>query len=299
MDLGPEGVHVISKYLMEPLAILSKLCLSNNHFIGREAGEALSNMLAINSTLLELDVSSAMQVGSPGYKQIAHQHEVGADGPDFGCAIAPGLVANQTLTSLDVSHNYLVCQSSGIEGVQNKGDLVEYQGSQRPVAQSSSKKYHVWVFDGISRFADAIKNNKALTQLNIEKNSLGAEGAKRVASALESNAVLTQLNAAHNNLGEMVLPEGWTVVGSLYHFGEKYKHAGGTERKIHPGTAEGAIALASAVKGNCVLTSLNLSTNCLLSEGGATPFADALKSNRVLLKLNLSENGLLTPLSGE
>ena len=155
------------------------------------------------------------------------------------------------------------------------------------------------MFDGIQDFANAIKNNKALTQLNIEENALGAEGTKRVASALESNAVLTQLNAAHNNLGEMVLPEGWTVVGSLYHSGEKYKHAGGTERKIHPGTAEGAIALASAVKGNCVLTSLNLSTNCLLSEGGATPFADALKSNRVLLKLNLSENGLLTPISGE
>ena len=94
---------------------LVKLNMSNNELYdgdGAPAGKALSDMLAANSTLKELDISNSAKYSSS------------KGGPSFAKAFAVGLSANGALASLDLSQNSVpeseanqikaVCQSKGI-----------------------------------------------------------------------------------------------------------------------------------------------------------------------------------------
>jgi hypothetical protein len=73
---------------------------------------------------------------------------------------------------------------------------------------------------------------------------------------------LTVLNLANNNLGELVLIDGWTK-GCV----DEYTHADGRKQKEPPGTPEGVIAIANAIKDMRLLSSVNLLNNNLREEG--------------------------------
>jgi hypothetical protein len=68
------------------------LSLKNNMLATKEAGEALAQALASNSTLKELDVSDNWE---------------GGDGPGFAQELAIGIKDNGALTSLNLSSNNL------------------------------------------------------------------------------------------------------------------------------------------------------------------------------------------------
>jgi hypothetical protein len=76
------------------------------------------------------------------------------------------------------------------------------------------------------------------------------------------------LNLALNNLGGLVLPEGWKEEQvEAYGWGFGFTHIDGRQQRETPGTPEGIIILADAIKDMGALTSLNLASNSI---GGYT-----------------------------
>jgi hypothetical protein len=100
------------------------------------------------------------------------------------------------LLRLDVSNNQLVSDSGWID-VDNhgfkEGDMVDYNGAQCPVFQKTDSSYKVRDISGISVLAEAIKENGAMTSLNLASNMIGSEGAKLVAEAVKVSAVAVVL----------------------------------------------------------------------------------------------------------
>jgi hypothetical protein len=91
-------------------------------------------------------------------------------------------------------------------------------------------------------------------------------GAIAIANAIKDMRVLTSLNLASNNLGELVLPDGWSIKNKGWSY-QKYVHADGREQKDHPGKPKDVIALANAIPDMRAMTSLSLASNSLGVEG--------------------------------
>ncbi|KAF9201931.1 hypothetical protein BGZ59_002435, partial [Podila verticillata] len=102
--------------------------------------------------------------------------------------------------------------------------------------------------------AKTLRANSTLTILNLQSNSIGANGAQALAEALKTNSTLTTLNLDNNLIGD-----------------------------------NGAQALAEVLKTNSTLTTLNLDNN-RIGDNGAQALAEALKTNSTLTTLNLQEN---------
>jgi hypothetical protein len=94
----PEGIVALANVIpdMEALSVLS---LKSNNIATKEAGKALAQALAANSTLKELDVSSNMWEDEYGHKR--------GDGPGFARELAVGIKDNGTLLSLNLASNYI------------------------------------------------------------------------------------------------------------------------------------------------------------------------------------------------
>ena len=90
------------------------------------------------------------------------------------------------MTSLNISNNSLgeLVLPEGWTTKTNYGAVVGYKhtdGRERKEPPEGSSP------DGAIALADAIKNNGALTSLNLASNRLGAEGAKHVAKAIKGH----------------------------------------------------------------------------------------------------------------
>ena len=85
---------------------------------------------------------------------------------------APSIPAIRALTSLNISNNNLVPVPLPTTSSDTDTDGEDEGG---------------FDFSGIQALADAIRNNRALTSLNLASNSLGAKGAKHVAEAIKVN----------------------------------------------------------------------------------------------------------------
>jgi Ran GTPase-activating protein (RanGAP) involved in mRNA processing and transport len=136
------------------------------------------------------------------------KNEIIAEG---GKALAEGLKGNQVMTELNIAGNTLTLNAS------------------RTAYDDMS---------GVTAVAKAISGMGALTQFDISKNNIRAEGGKVLAEALKCNHVLTAINISSNNLAYMA--EG-TWVGDM----------------------SGIIAIADAIPDMRALTSLNISDNNL------------------------------------
>jgi hypothetical protein len=53
---------------------------------------------------------------------------------------------------------------------------------------------------GITAWADALKANTSITELNLAKNGINANDARILAPAISDNGAMTSLNLASNNL---------------------------------------------------------------------------------------------------
>jgi Ran GTPase-activating protein (RanGAP) involved in mRNA processing and transport len=98
---------------------------------------------------------------------------------------------------------------------------------------------------GVSRFCQALSQNKHITSLDLENCGIDDTGALALAQVLAVNRSITRLNLSHNNIG-----------------------------------SKGGFALATALKYNNVLDTLNLAGNPLRPQVGSA-VADALKHNMV------------------
>jgi hypothetical protein len=90
-----------------------------------------------------------------------------------------------------------------------------------------------------------------------------------LADALKDNGALTALNLADNNLGKVVPPEGWSCGYHGDYSGIKfYKHTDGRETKngTPEGTTSGAIVIAAVIPDMRALAKLDMSRNTIGAE---------------------------------
>jgi hypothetical protein len=106
--------------------------------------------------------------------------------------------------------------------------------------------------------------NIVLKQLDLSNCNMLVESTKAFAVGIRDNGALTALNLANNNLGKMVPPEGWSYgYQSDYSGNEFYKHTDGRKMKngTPEGTTSGAIAIAAVIPDMRAISSVNLLKN--------------------------------------
>ncbi|CAF4189268.1 unnamed protein product, partial [Adineta steineri] len=121
-----------------------------------------------------------------------------------------------------------------------------------------------------------------LTSLNIDKNSIGQQGAKYLANSLQQNKTLTTLSLCHNQLGDngvQYLTDGLRHNKTLITINLDKNLIGD----------QGAKRLADVLRHNTTLTTLSLNEN-QIEDGGIKRLADALRHNTTLTMLNLKDN---------
>jgi Ran GTPase-activating protein (RanGAP) involved in mRNA processing and transport len=142
------------------------LALKSNDLGTKEAGEALGEMLKRNSVLKELDLSDNRNYGEAG------------DAAGFAQGISKGLADNGALTSLNMSANGL----KGAEAGKALGDAI----AANTVLKELDISGGLWRCDVefLQSFSVGLRDNGAMTSLNLASNALGVEGAKIIAACL-------------------------------------------------------------------------------------------------------------------
>jgi Ran GTPase-activating protein (RanGAP) involved in mRNA processing and transport len=157
--------------------------------------------------------------------------------------------------------------------------------------------------DDAAILASELLDKGALSSLDVSSNILRADGAKALATALESNHAITVLNVGSNQLwrnnsakdmsGIIALSSAIKDMGALSVLSLKGNRLG----------ADGGKALAEGLKGNNVITELNIADNDLTNYGkdisGIIALADAFTDMGALSKLLLKDNQLLTKEGGK
>jgi Leucine-rich repeat (LRR) protein len=134
-------------------------------------------------------------------------------------------------------------------------------------------------------------SDKTLTELDVSGIGFGAEGAKLVAQYISDNGALTSLNLSANELGQPVVPEGWSHGYHGDYSGSKFwKHTDGRRQNEKPGKPEGIIAIANAIKDMRALSVLSLKKNNLCNQEAGKALSEMLAVNTVLKELDVSEN---------
>jgi hypothetical protein len=92
---------------------------------------------------------------------------------------------------------------------------------------------------GITAWADALKPNTSITELNLAKNKINANDTKILAPAISDNGALTSLNLASNGIGGhkdgpfssfIVTPEGTAALSPIVHTSCTVSHIAGDIR---------------------------------------------------------------------
>jgi hypothetical protein len=102
-------------------------------------------------------------------------------------------------------------------------------------------------------------NKGGETELDMSGKMKGAGDAIMLAAEIIDNGALSSLNLAENSLGELVLPAGWKKTA----YEAEWIHSDRSKVTDNPGKPEGSIAIATAIPDMRALTSLNLSSNSL------------------------------------
>jgi hypothetical protein len=137
-------------------------------------------------------------------------------------------------------------------------------------------------------------NNSNETELDMGCKMHGVGDAIMLIAEVVDNVATTSLNLASNSLGGLVLPAGWTKDWMYVQFeGYGYKHTDGREQKDPPegSKAEGIIAIANAIPSMGAMTKFDISSNDIRAEGGKA-LAAGLKGNPMITELNISSNRL-------
>ena len=124
------------------------------------------------------------------------------------------------------------------------GDMLKGNSTLKELDLSSNRDYYAGATDGpgfAQELADGIKDNGALSSVNVLFNNIGTEQAQALANILKEHPTLKSLCGNKGNETELDMS------------GEPYKRLG----------AEGAIMLAPEIIDNGAMTSLNVSNNSL------------------------------------
>jgi hypothetical protein len=151
---------------------------------------------------------------------------------------------------------------------------------------------------GIITLAGAIRDMRALTRLDISNCSLAAEGGKALAAGLKGNQGLIKLNLAGNALGVLADRSDYDISGVIA-IADAIPDMGALSvlsLKSNNLRAAGCKTLAKGLKGNQVITELNIADNNLANSGsdmsGVIALADAIPDMGAMTSLNLASNSL-------
>jgi hypothetical protein len=186
------------------------------------------------------------------------------------------LVQLSTISHLDISGCNL-----GAKGGFHLADVIKDMGALLVLSLKDNK---LATKEGGKALAQALASNSTLKELDVSSNTWKENGNPRgdgpgfvqeLAVGIKDNGALTSLNLANSNLGQLVLPVGWTKEWMCEKFGgDGYKHIDGREQKEDPSRPEGIIALASAIKDMGAISLVGLSGNGL-ERKGALAICDA------------------------
>jgi hypothetical protein len=156
------GIIAIADVIPD-MGALSKLVMPRNNIHGAEAGKAFADMLAQNTVLKELDLSS-QECGFGGWALDAA----------FAKEFAVGISDNRAMTVLNLANNQLgkLVLPEGWSEKYGNGPMYGYthtDGREQKGAPEGAKP------EGIIALANAIPDMRALVKLDISSNSIGDE----------------------------------------------------------------------------------------------------------------------------
>jgi hypothetical protein len=164
----------------------------------KDAGKALASALARNSVLTELDVSS-----QPSSRVMSG--DSWDDGPGFAQELAVGISDNGVLTSLDIDDNDMpadlyqqIVQKVGCNKLMPL--LVDTILTQLSVIDVSGIGFRS---EGAVAVATYISDNRALSSVNLLKNTIGVAQAKNLVSILKEHPTLKSLCGNKDNETEL------------------------------------------------------------------------------------------------
>jgi Leucine-rich repeat (LRR) protein len=281
------GVVAIADVIGDMRA-LTRLDISKNQLFNRNgtaAGKILRDMLAVNSTIQELDVSgNALFSNSRG-------------GPSFAKALSVVISDNGALLVLDVSSNKL---TQGAETFYNNGNHRGYETDMTGACCNCLLPLtEIAAVIGIIALADAIPDMGGILSLNLLKNGIGVEQARALVIILKEHSTLKSL--CGNNGDETELDMSNKMKGAedaIMLAAEIIDNRALLVLSLESNNlrADGGKALAEGIKGNQVITELNIADNNLANSGtdmsGAIALADAIPDMGALSSLNLAQNSL-------
>ncbi|OWZ13127.1 hypothetical protein PHMEG_00013605 [Phytophthora megakarya] len=184
-----QAAHALASYLGSASCRLQTLRLASADV---DDGELVpfARALHSNKSLETLDVSRN-SVGSS-----EHLNVVRPSVTTGGEAIATMISINSTLTSLDLSWNYL-----RLSGAVEIGRALAFNSGLREL----NLAYNAFGNAGAQAVGDALLSNTTLQRLNMTHNNIPAQGALAIASALKINSALplTEIALGGNPLGSM------------------------------------------------------------------------------------------------
>jgi Ran GTPase-activating protein (RanGAP) involved in mRNA processing and transport len=291
-QIGDEGANAIAEALKLGMAVLTRLDLDGNN-IGGDGAKAIAEALKVNAVLTKLELCGN-RIGGEGAIAIAEALKVNAVLKN--CNLLKSSLDVESATMLAKIGTEKGIMLSGMKRDQTRANFAG-QGLQAAdaILIGSDLKFmavltELWLQcnnigdDGAKAIAEALKVNTVVTTLYLHNNSIGDEGAKAIAEALKVNAVLTELWLQGSNICE----DGAKAIAEALKVNAVVTTLVLYDNKIGP---EGAKAIAEALKVNAVLTKLELCGNRIGGEG-AIAIAEALKVNAVLKNCNLLKSSL-------
>jgi hypothetical protein len=254
----PTHIYLISLLTSGPAAIadaikdmgaLSVLSLKDNSLGTKEAGKVLGEMLKMNSVLKGLNLSD-------------NKPDRGGDPAGFAQELALGLKDNGALSTLIFGD-----APDEDSGSDSEEEGTDWEPAVLEVGMTDADFSNKNLGPGDAIIISAwISHNGALTKLDVSKNNLCADGGKALVAGIKGNQVITELNIAGNVLGKE----------------SKYPYKSDMSC---------VAALADVITGMGALSVLSLETNGLAVDGGKA-LAEGLKGNQVITELNIADNNL-------
>ena len=251
-DLGAVGAIIVGAWIShKEEGTLEGLNILGNS-IGAEQANNLITSMKEKPTLKTL-------CGFNNFNLVSPELDLSNRKLSTGCGV---LVANEinkfkALTSLNVSRNKIVGAAAWKafgNALANNKTLLKLDVSDNSIFDKES---------GSNAWADIIKGNTSITELNIAKNHLDAANAKILGPAISANNTLTSLNILQNNLKEeglKAIVDAWEANTCL----QSICGATGTELDLSSAQIEefGDIPVVCAeIKHNKAMTSLNIRDN--------------------------------------
>jgi hypothetical protein len=231
--------------ILPDMGVISSVTLLKNG-IGTDQAKNLVGILKEHPTLKSL-------CGNTG-----HETELDLSGKMYGngdpIMLVPEIIDNRAISSVNLLKNNIPIEQAKelVKIMQSKEKLITLCGLSKEETELDFSGQGLCAADTVL-IANDISDMRALSVLSLKSNDLQADGGKALAEGLKGNQVITELNIADNNLAN-----------------------GGYN-------TSGVIALADVISDMGAMTSLNLASNMINSEG-AKHVAEAIKVS-VLLRL--------------